>query len=329
MRTWQLSPKLVCLWLAVATAVTTTASTQKAPAQKVVFLGDAATHNWGLPANSSAFQANPKWINKGLAGRQTSTELLARFATDVVAQRPAIVHILAGAVDISLVDTANRPFLIQVFQTNLVAMVAEASHANIKVILGTIPPQLITESVQQPQTSLVFEPDLIQSLNAWIEAFGAENGIPVINYHDVLCSCVGSTNPGPSGYYPLMASDGASPSPAGYAAITPLAAMAIATLNLSMRSGYVSNPDHATTMVQGDSLLFTAYGVFSDGIPRPLLNTNFAGSAGNWASNNPTVLYVGYNGEAYAYAPGEATITFTSLSGIPFSQAVVTVLPAN
>ncbi len=315
--------------LAVLVPASLTAAAQKAPAQTVVFIGDAATYKWGQPANSSAFQANPKWTNRGLTGRQNSTAIRTRFQTDVVNLHPNVVHILAGAVDISMADTANKPFLLQQFQENLTAMVAQATHAHIKVILGTIPPQLITDNVQQPQSSLVFEPTLILAMNAWIESFGAENNIPVINYHDILCRCVGSTNPGPSGYYPLMGSDGSSPSPAGYTAITELVEIAIATLNLSMNSGRVVHSGNASTITQGQSLAFTAYGFYSDGIPRVLLNTNINGLIGTWSSSNPSVLYIGPNGEAYAYAPGESTINFTTLEGLPFTNSVLTVLPAN
>jgi len=314
---------LLCSLIAWVTSVA-----QKVPPPKVVFLGDAATHNWGLPANSNAFQANPKWNNQGLTGEQTSAQMLARFQSDVVSNHPAIVHILAGAIDIALVDDANRPSLVDVFETNIIAMVAEATHANIKVILGTIPPQLIADSVQQPQISLVFEPTLIQEFNAWIESYGSANHIPVVNYHDVLCDCVGSTNPGPSGYYPLMSSDGSTPSPAGYAAITPLLEIAIATLDLTMQSGYLANPGNVKSLTEGSSIQFSAYGLYSDGIPRQLLNTDFAGLIGTWSSSNPSVVYVGYNGEAYALSPGGASISFTTPGGLSFSPWNVTVNPA-
>jgi lysophospholipase L1-like esterase len=322
----KVSVALVCTLIA---GFTLSGGAQKAPPPKVVFLGDSITYNWSLPANSNVFQANPKWNNQGLTGKQTSAQMLARFQSDVVGYHPAIVHILAGSVDISLEDDANRAFLVQEFESNMLAMVAEAMHANIKVILGTIPPLLIADSVQQPQISLVFEPTLIQEVNAWIETYGLANNIPVINYHDILCACVGSTNPGPSGYYPLMSSDGFSPSPAGYAAITPLAEIAIETLGLTLKSGYLANPGNTKSVTEGGSIQFTAYGMYSDGIPRPLLNLDFSGLVGAWSSSNPSVIYVGYNGEAFALSPGEATISFTSLGGVPFSSWVVTVEPAS
>ena len=302
---------------------------QKAPAPKVVFLGDGATYNWGLPANSNAFQANPKWSNQGLPRFQTSSEMLARFQSDVVSHHPAIVHILAGAVDIQMVNGANRALLVQNFESNMMGMIAEAAHANIKVILATIPPQLIANTVQEPQPWMVFEPTLTKEINAWIESYGQTNNIEVLNYHDVLCACVGSSNPARSGYYPLMAADGSSPSPAGYAAITQIVEAAIATLELTLTSGYLTNDGNLHRVVEGNAVQFAAFGFYSDGIPRPLLNTDFAGMLGTWSSDNPSVMYVGYDGEAFAFSPGEASISFTSLSGTRFSPWPITVEPAH
>ena len=304
------------------------AGSQKAPAPKVVFLGDNVTSTWGVPANSNAFQANPKWINRGLPRLQTSAQMLARFQPDVVNQHPAIVHILAGAVDVDLVDDANRSTLVQVFEESMMTMIAEAAHANIKVILGTIPPQLVATTVEQPQPWLVFEPTLTAEINGWIENYGSANKIEVINYHDVLCACVGSTNPARSGFYPLMGNNGTTPSPAGYAVMTQLVNSAISTLDLTLDSGYVTNPGSQHSVAEGGILQFTAYGFYSDGIPRAMLNPNFAGVTGTWSSDNTSALYVGYNGEAFALAPGAAVVEFTSSGGVRFASWAVTVAPA-
>ena len=67
---------------------------------KVVFIGDYFTYLW-----SSAFAANPNWINEGadglgvVGGGEQSSQTLARFQSDVVALHPAIVHIMIGAND--------------------------------------------------------------------------------------------------------------------------------------------------------------------------------------------------------------------------------------
>ena len=314
---------LLCPFL--AGGGTSLAGAQKAPAQKVVFIGDETTYNWGLPANSPSFGGNPKWIDKGVNALETSAQTLARFQADVVSEKPAIVHILTGAGDISLEDDANRVMLIQQFQANLTAMVAEARHANIKVILGTIPSLLIANTMMQPQSWQVFEPALIQNMNGWIESFGAENNIPVVNYHDLLCSCVGSIDPAPAGQYPLMSGNGFTPSPSGFAVISPVLSMVIVTSDLTMISGSVQSANNVRSLLEGSTLGFTAYGSFSDGIPRALLNTNYAGFTGTWASSDPTVLLVGYNGEASALSPGQAIVTFTALNGMVFQPEVVTV----
>lgn len=319
----------VYLLIAGFASSVTMVNAQKPPPPKVVFLGDSITGNWGNPANSNAFQANPKWINQGKGpGLQTSSAMLARFQSDVVSYHPDIVHILAGAVDVSSASPASQPFVVGIFETNIMAMVAQATHANIKVILGTIPPLLVANSVQQPQYWYSFEPTQVLELNAWIHSYGAANNIPVINYHDVLCACAGSINTAPNGYFPLMSQDGASPSPAGYAAITPLIEIALATLNLSLNSGYLSDPGSVNSLPEGNSTQFTAYGMYSDGIPRALLNANVAGVVGAWSSSNPSVMYVGYNGEAFALSPGQAQISFTTLGGVAFAPWDMTVEPA-
>ena len=63
---------------------------------KVVFLGDWLTAGWNL-------SSHPNRINKGIAGYgfpgRDSSDLVARFQSDVVSLHPAVVHIVAGSVD--------------------------------------------------------------------------------------------------------------------------------------------------------------------------------------------------------------------------------------
>src|ERR1700761_7202930 len=157
---------------------------------KVVFIGDPITYYWG-----TGFAANPNWLNRGSNGPPTQNQayqIEARFQTSVVALHPAIVHILAGSEDVALADDATYTTTVQNVQTSIMAMVAQAQNAGIEVILGTIPPQLASTS---GATVPVFQPVLTLQINAWIESYGAANNIPVVNYHDALCLCVGSTNP--------------------------------------------------------------------------------------------------------------------------------------
>jgi acyl-CoA thioesterase I len=300
---------------------------------KVVFVGDAITYNWG-----AGFAANPNWLNRGSAGspfQNTASQILARFQSDVVNLHPAIVHILAGSEDVALADDASFGLTVQNVQTSITAMVAAATNANIQVVLGTIPTLLTGVG---GSAFGVFQPVLTLQVNAWIEAYGQANHIPVVNYHDALCVCVGSidsTEAMPS----MFTASGFIPSAAGYAAMTPLAETAIATLGLPLDTGYLGNvalspgqiaPEmNVNTVVQGTSLQFTAYGVFGHSVPGTMLNTDFAGLNGIWSSSDPTVIYVGYSGTAFAASPGTATINYSSPSGVPFLPWVMNVQAEN
>jgi hypothetical protein len=189
----------------------------------------------------------------------------------------------------------------------------------------------------------VVEPFQTFEANAWIESYGAANNIPVINYHDILCGCVGSIQQYTQGgwflgapSYPLVA--GVTPTPFGYVNFDDVTLPVVQTANLTLKSGYLGNNGYVipnvgqglsavNTVQQGYLVPFTAYGTYSDGATRPMLNTNFAGMNGIWTSSNPNVMHVDIFGTAYALIPGKATITFTSLSGVQFSPWVMTVQP--
>jgi hypothetical protein len=227
-------------------------SASAATAPKVVFIGDWITYSW-----TSAFAANPNWINKGESeiGGQcctepgNATETLYRFQSDVVSLHPDIVHIMVGAGDAYIVYDSGFQLYIPGFLTSLDNMVKEARAANIKVVLGMESPNFSFEQELEP-------------LNAVIAAYGAANNIPVINYGDALCNCVGSTStltgysmqPQPSGAdinnnpyltpYPTQELDGAVPTTAGYALMTQMAETAIASMTLTLKSGYLQNSQY-------------------------------------------------------------------------------------
>jgi hypothetical protein len=224
-------------------------------------------------------------------------------------------------------------------------MVEQAKAANIKVILGTEPTQPINPNMTP--------------INAWIEAYGAANNIPVINYADALCGCVGSvgaslgvtgyfygTTANPSGtYLPLLAPttyyDAMTPTAAGYALMTQLAQNTIATVSgVTLKSGHLQNIDISTYgdgwfgepfptnenhALVGTILQFVPYGVYSDGSARTLTNTNFAGSSGTWTSSNPGVMVINQSGQSWAVSPGTTRISYRSPNGIYFSPWDMTV----
>jgi hypothetical protein len=327
------------------------ASASAANPPKVVFIGDYITANWTYPTN-------PSWTNLGVTTPDSysndgnSSEWAANFQT-VLNLHPDIVHILVGAEDAALEDDGSYQIIGSVFAQNIQQMVQQAKANNIKVILGTTPRSA-------PGNIGVLE------MNAFVEQYGAANGVTVVNYADALCGCVSSTGAyGTGSSYPavtpghtyipvpLMTTTTSLvpggfpalpiPSAAGYAVMTQMVENAITTATgATLQSGYLQNVDfgmginvnanvpyfNQNSVVPGMSLQFTPYGTYNSGVTQALLNTNFAGVSGTWTSSNPTVMYVTPSGLAYALSPGSAWITYVSPGGVAFSPWVMTVSSA-
>ena len=313
---------------------------------KVVFVGDYITYFW-----ASAFAAHPNWINQGnrvvpyLGGDSgTAGEVLASFQSDVVSLHPAIVHILIGVGDSDQTHDPTFQLAIPDFLHSLDAIVQEAKAANIKVILG-MEPSIFAFSGQ------------LESMNSAIAGYGAANNIPVINYGDALCACVGSSLiPGQAtgigndlfdlyGGGPYMALPATSqPFPynyplvvttSGYAMMLQMADTAVASMNLTLRSGWLQNVQQyndnedtnpksdVNTVYPGAVVQFTPVGYYSDKSHHLLLNTNFQGASGTWTSSNPVVMYVNQIGLAWANSQGTTIIRYTSPTGVSFSEWVM------
>jgi GDSL-like Lipase/Acylhydrolase family/Bacterial Ig-like domain (group 2) len=289
---------------------------------KVVFVGDWITYGW--PLN------NPNWINKGLPGNTPqsgpSTEVLARFQADVVSLHPNIVHIMVGSSDAELSDDAFFATTTPAFLQAIEGMVAAAKAANIKVIFG-LEPQYGSYATS------------VELFNSLVVSYAAQNNIPVINYGDALCQCVGSTSfdasTTVSPLNPYLANEIITP--AGYALMTQMATAAIGPVGATLEGGYLqdlqtfptygyggpSNPVNLNTVTPGTAVQFTPYGYYNNGLVEPFTNTNFNGSSGTWASTNPLVMYVNQQGLAYGLSGGTATITYTSPTGVKFSEWIM------
>jgi hypothetical protein len=311
---------------------------------KVVFLGDWVTYDW-----ASAFAANPNWVNQGTPwsgvwGSGDSEGAAARFQADVVSLHPAVVHIMVGSTNVNEVDDASWQLFSQGFLTSLTQMVEEAKAANIQVVLGLEPANVLGSWADSTN---------LEELNSLIANYGAMNNIPVINYGDALCNCIGST--GGSGIGPLSnltipwtpyivpdsitSPDGeqiAGPSASGYALMTQMAEATINTLNAKLVGGYLQNIEQGTpnettngpapnvnTVAPAAVIQFTPYGTYSNGLVEPFLNSNFAGSTGSWTSSNPLVMYVSQKGLAWSLSPGTAIIRYTSPGGVSFNEWVM------
>jgi lysophospholipase L1-like esterase len=324
---------------------TLTASAQSKP--KVVFIGDQFTFNW-----SSAFAANPNWINQGWAGSLyidncypyycaggMSGAALQQLKTGVINLHPAIVHIMVGSddVDSPTSEGIEASPIYPTFLSNMQAMIETAKAANIQLILGI-------ESPQWLDGNGAWAP--IEPLNSIVATLAAQNNIPVINYADALCSCVGSTGGTGIGenfatLTPYMTSKPKTnvvayvPNPEGYALMTQMAEATINTLGLSLQGGYLQDvlqanlfgPDgpngpkpNVTNVSLQAVVQFTPYGQYEGGLVEPLINSTYAGSTGTWESSNPLVMYIGQTGLATALSPGGVVITYKSPSGVAFNE---------
>ncbi len=171
-----------------------------AAAQKprVVFMGDSITENWAA--------ADPRLFAGGVVGRgiggQTTPQMLLRFRSDVVALRPAIVHILAGTNDVA---GNTGPTTQQDFKNNVMSMVEIAKANGIAVILGSIP----------PAAAFPWRPEIdprrdIAELNSWLKDYAARTGVEFIDYYAALAGSSGELRAD-------LGNDGVHPNYKGYA----------------------------------------------------------------------------------------------------------------
>lgn len=326
--------------LAVILALLSPIADAATPPPKVVFIGDYFTYNW-----TSAFAANPTWMNKGINANdlapnaQTSSDVLARFQTDVINQHPAIVHIMVGNVNAETSSFASTQYTPPSFAADLDNMVKAATAANIKVILGISPGV-------GPDGGIGY---LLPQIDSIIAAYGAANNIQVVNYQDAMCQCVGALGEPvstPNNFQQLVTSVPSGPpittllpTSAGYAVMTQMAETAVANEYLTIETGWLSDiamPDpyiglnagglnNLNTVLPGAILQFTPVGYYSDGSTHPQTNTTWEGSNGTWTSSNPLVMSVNQQGLALATTAGTATIKYTPANGVYFSPWVMTV----
>ena len=138
----------------------------------------------------------------------------------------------------------------------------------------------------------------------------------------------------------IIPATGSGPTVAGYALMTEMAEAVINTWGQTPGGGYLQNIElsnnplniaapsspllaNVNTVSPGFVLQFTPYGWYNNGLVEPFINSSYIGSSGTWASSNPLVMYVSQTGVAWALTPGTATITYTSPSGVKFSEWIM------
>lgn len=164
---------------------------------RVVLMGDSITENWAL-IDPQFFAGGI--VNRGISG-QTTPQMLLRFRADVIALKPAIVHILAGTNDVA---GNTGPTRVQDFKNNIMSMTELARAHGIRVIIGSIPPA--ASFFWRPQLNPVSR---IRELNSWLRDYAAQNGCEFIDYYSALV--------GPAAELKgELGNDGVHPNRAGY-----------------------------------------------------------------------------------------------------------------
>jgi acyl-CoA thioesterase-1 len=176
--------------------------------KRVVFMGDSITEGWG---RQPFIKDNPSYVGRGISG-QTSPQMLVRFRSDVLALKPALVHIMAGTNDIAQNTGHETPEEIEGYIKDMVEL---ALGNNVKVVLASIPPS------KDFWWHRGLEPALqIRAFNAWLREYAADRGLVYVDYWSVLATTDGAMKP-------EYSADGVHPNAAGFEAMQPLAEAAI------------------------------------------------------------------------------------------------------
>jgi lysophospholipase L1-like esterase len=176
---------------------------------RVVFLGDSITENWGL-SDATFFEKGV--VNRGISG-QTSAQMLVRFRADVVALHPKSVHILAGTNDVA---GNTGPLTAQDFENNIMSMVEIARANGIDVILGSIPPTAAFN--WRPEVKPL---PIIRNLNGWLRDYAKDKGLKYVDYDAALAGNAGELRSD-------LSNDGVHPNRKGYGIMRRLAEESLA-----------------------------------------------------------------------------------------------------
>jgi len=178
---------------------------------RVVFLGDQITENWGRGA-AKFFPGKP-YFNRGIAG-QTTAQMLVRFRQDVIGLKPKVVIIQGGSNDLT---GMLGPGTEATIGENIRSMTELAKINGVRVVLASVTP--VCDCVAAVQTALRPQGKII-GLNAWIRDYTKEAGVVYLNYYAALVNA--------RDFKRDFTVDGLLPNDAAYGLMAPLAEKAIA-----------------------------------------------------------------------------------------------------
>ncbi len=190
----------------------------KAGEARVVFIGDSITDIWDENGFGGFFPGKP-YINRGIGG-QTTPQMLLRFRADVIANKPKVVVILAGANDIS---GNTGPMTVEQTADNIASMAELATANGIKVVLSSVLP--VSDTVRRENGEFFIQtksrpPAKIKAMNEWLKGYAVRNGYTFLDYYSAMVDDQGFVRGG-------ITFDGLHPNKEGYAIMNPLAEAAI------------------------------------------------------------------------------------------------------
>jgi lysophospholipase L1-like esterase len=177
---------------------------------RVVFLGDEITENWGKGA--AKFFPGKTYYNRGIAG-QTTPQMLVRFRQDVIKLNPKVVVILAGSNDIA---SFVAPITQGMMAENIMSIVELAKANDIRVVLASLTPindYTMKQSLVRPFGKII-------GVNNWLKEYADQSGSVYLDYYSAMADGRNLKKE--------LTDDGLLPNDAGYAVMAPLAEKAIA-----------------------------------------------------------------------------------------------------
>jgi lysophospholipase L1-like esterase len=186
---------------------------------RVAAIGDSLTLYDDEPEdgrlNNSWFAAllrsDPAFVyvyNAGLVGDSTG-QMRARLANDVLARDPELVLVLGGINDVANVVPTDE------IVANLRAIVVDVQAAGARAVIGTVPPW---DELFEPDA--VADPDEVLELNAGIRDLATELGVTLVDFY--------AATAGPDGHWlPGTTRDGLHPDADGVALMADAAITAL------------------------------------------------------------------------------------------------------
>jgi len=181
---------------------------------RVVFLGDTLTANWGK-GKAQFFPGKP-YFNRGIA-LQTTPQMLVRFRQDVIDLKPKVVVIEGGFNDIGMVMGPGSEGTIS---DNLTTMIELAKVHGIKVVIASLTPVCDCYGTQTRLRPV----GKIAAINGTLRGLAKDTGSVYLNYYSVLVD----TDAGTRQMKKALTDDGINPNDAAYALMAPLAEQAVA-----------------------------------------------------------------------------------------------------